>query len=500
MNRTSVQVPIILGFAALLLILFAVVAGNVYQINTFGTQIRAIVLERNKKSDLAAVMNELHRARYRSLLHASVLSDPFRRDEEISYFRELAREFIKARNQFTALPLDDSEMGTWQSIRGDVRNVEAEAEVILEALQQERLDEAQRMIKDRLAPMQERMMAGWTQLLYVQGEKNREALLQSERIDRDVRRMSIILGSIALAIGLAVAVLAIRGSRRLEEALLAEKERAQVTLASINEAVLRLNARGEVSFLNPYAEFLLGTRLQGDETRDLPSVLQLLDGTSREPILGGLIADLKRGIGANLPAGTRLVTGDGMEYEVDGSIAPLGQGLGGGGGAVLVLRDVTENHDSLRRRSGCLGVDPVTGLAESMQIEERLGSALLGKRAKDQPMAFILARLDNLDAIRAQGGNEAANRLLLQIARQLGMQVRDSDLIGRLDDNALGILLPSCSQEKADAIASATRATLESLRPVPGAPDLGVAARVGVVCIPPFTGTLHDCLRAAGAD
>jgi diguanylate cyclase (GGDEF)-like protein len=499
MNRTSVQVPIILGFAALLLILFAVVASNVYQINTFGTQIRAIVLERNKKSDLAAVMNELHRARYRSLLHASVLSDPFRRDEEISYFRELAREFIKARDQFTALPLDDSEMATWQMIRGYVRNVEAEAEVIQDALQDDKLDEAQRMIKDRLAPMQERMMAGWTQLLYVQGEKNREALLQSERIDRDVRRMSIVLGSIALVIGLAVAILAIRGSRRLEEALLEEKERAQVTLASISEAVIRLNARGEVSFLNPYAEFLLGARLEGEATRDLTSVLQLLDGASRESILGGLIADLKRGIGANLPAGTRLVTGDGMEYEVDGSIAPLGQGLGGGG-AVLVLRDVTENHDSLRRRSGCLGVDPVTGLADALQIEERLGSALLGKRAKDQPLAFILARLDNLEAIRAQGGNESLNRLMLHIARQLSMQVRDSDLIGHMDDNTLGILLPSCSEEKANAIAEAVRAALGSLRPVPAVPELGVAARVGVVCIPPFTGTLHDCLRAAGAD
>lgn len=497
MNRPSVQVPIILGFSAMLLILFTVVATNVYQIRSFGAQIRAIVLERNKKSDLAAVMNELHRSRYRSLLHASALADPFQRDEEISYFRDLAREFIKARDQFTSLPLDDSEAATWESIRAEVRSVETQSEIIVDALQAGDLDTAKQLIKTRLAPLQDMMMAGWNQMLYVQNEKNREALRQSDRIDNEVRRWSLVLGGAALLIGLGVAIFVVRTSRRLEQALREEKERAQVTLASISEAVVRLNGNGQICFLNPYAEYLLGVKLAVGEPCKPESVLQLLDGTTRKPLTQGLVADLRRNLSVVLPARTCLISAEGMEYEVEGSGAPLSLGDDKPAGAVLVLRDVTETRNSLRQRSGCAGIDPITGLTDTLQLEERLSSTLLGKRAEDQPLAFLLVRLDNLEEIRAQAGNGAVDALFLQVGRQLQTRVRDSDMLSRLDDTAFGILLLSCPETKAAQIAGAIRETLHAFQLQWGTQTLGIKAHVGRVQVPPFSGTLSDCLRAA---
>jgi diguanylate cyclase (GGDEF)-like protein len=499
MNRASAQMPILIGFGAMLLILTAVVLANIYQIHVFSEQIRAIVLERNKKSDLAALMSKLHGDRYRSLVHASALTDPFERDDEIRRFREMARDFIKARDQFLALPLDDNEIATWESIRAEVRKVEAESEAIVDYLQADYLDTAKAVIKTRLAPHQEQMMSGWGHLLHVQNEKNKEALSQSNQMDGELRHLSIVFGGIAVAIGLSVALFAIRTSNRLASELWDEKERAQVTLESISEAVLRLNGRGEICYLNPYAEFLLDTRVAPGSRCKPVDVLQLVDKTTRASLLEPLLNDLRRDLRTVLPDNVCLVTAAGMEYDVEGSGAPLRLTGEDAMGAVIVLRDVTERRDTLRRLTGRSGVDPITGLTDARLMEERLAGALLGKRSEDQPLGFMLIRFDNLAEIEASAGGAGRQALFGDVARMLRMRLRDSDMISRFDDTGFGVILPTCPEVKATEIAEELRQAFARYQLHWDGRDLPVVAHVGGVQIPPFTGTLDDCLRAAGA-
>jgi diguanylate cyclase (GGDEF)-like protein len=497
-KRTSVHAPIILGFGAMLLILTAVVLANVYQTHVFSEHIRAIVQERNKKSELAALMNELHRARYRSLIHASVLTDPFARDDEIRYFRDMAREFIEARDEFMSLPLDESEISTWESIRVEVRKVEAEAESIIDHLEDDDLDTAKRMISTRLASMQEKMMAGWSQMLYVQSEKNKQALLDSARMDRDLRQLSIVLGGVAVLIGFSVAMFAVRTSRRLEEALVNEKEQAQTTLESISDAVIRVNPQGDICYLNPPAEFLLDMQLQPGDCKPVDA-LQLIERESRKPLLDGVLTDLRRNLKVVLPENTCLVTKEGMEYDIQGSASPLRLGPRGASGAVIILRDVTEARSSLRRQYGYADFDPVTGLSDPRAIEDRLASALHGKRSADQPMGFLLVRLGNLESIRASAGNSAAESILQQIGQILRLRVRDRDLICRLGPDSLGMLLAVCPEAKVAEIADDVRQSLALYHFDAGSERLSVDALIGKVLIPPFSGTLEECMRAAGA-
>lgn len=500
MKRTSVQTPIILGFTAMLLILTAVVLANIYQIHVFSEHIRAIVLERNKKSDLAALMNELHRNRYRSLIHATALTDPFERDDEIRYFREMAREFIKARDQFTSLPLDESELATWETIRAEVRKVEAESEVIVEYLQADYLDTAKTLIKNRLAPLQDSMMAGWNQMLYVQNEKNKAALRESDTMDNELRQLSIVLGGFAVLIGFSVAVFAVRTSRRLETDLQEEKERAQITLEAISEAVIRINPQGEICYLNPYAEFLLDLQLPATGDCKAVSAIQLLDKNSRTSLLEPMLADVRRNLKASLPANACLVTEQGMEYDVEGSAAPMRMGAMDTPGAVMVLRDVTEVRNTLRSQTGCNGVDPLTGLTDSLVLEDRLASALRGKRSEDQPLGFLLVRFDNLNDIRDIAGNSSIDSLFRQAAHLLQLQIRDSDLLSRFDNAGFGILLTKCPETKVLDIAAEIQRAFDQFRLEIDQHNIPVKAHVGRVLIPPFAGTLYDCLRAAGVE
>lgn len=497
MRRTSVQVPIILGFGAMLLILTAVVLANIYQIHAFNAQIRTIVLERNKKTDLAALMKELHDERFIALTRGASLDDPFARDDEISRFRELARRFIKARDQFMGLPLDDSEKAIWESVRTEVRRIEAEAEVVFEYQQANRPDLAKLLVDTRLAQAHKRMMAGWSELIEVQNEKNLDALSQSDRMDAELARLSVVLGGIAVLIGVSVALFAIRTSRRLELELLNEKERAQVTLEAISDAVIRINPQGEICYLNRAAESLIEDQLPPGGCKPI-SILQLLDKTERTPLIEPMLADLENNLRTALPDNACLVSPDGMEYDVEGIGAPLRMGSDKTLGAVIVLRDVTEARNTLRRQNSGSGVDPLTGLTDPLQLEDRLASALLGKRASDQPMGFLLIRLDNAAEIRLSAGNAALETLLHRLGQSLRLHIRDTDIVSRLDDTRFGILLPACPESKAAEIAGKIRAALSKHRLEWEKQQLPARAWVGAVHIPPFSGSVEDCMRAAG--
>ena len=496
MSRTSVQIPILIGFSLILLILGVVIAANISQIHNFSTQIRTIVLERNQKSELAAYMKRLQRSRYRSLLYASALEDPFERDEELRYFHSLAGDFIKARDKFTLLPLDRDEASMWNAIRSDVQQIRSESVIVLDHLEGNRLELARRLIKTRIAPIQERLMDSWSRLVDKQSEKNKGDLVETDRLESEIKRLSLLLGAFALLVGVIVAYVALRISRHLEDTLRQEKDRAQLVLESISEAVIRLNAKGEICYLNPYAEHTLGIKLDYDPACKSGNELQLVDKLTRESFTEVLLEDLRRGIRVSFPPNTCLISSEGMEYDVEGGGTPL-IGREHLMGAVIVFRDVTENLEALRKNTGRGRIDLITGLSDSMALESRLADALQGQRAKDHPLAFLRIQILNLDEIRQTLGTTARDILMRQIASQLQTRIRETDVLASMNDNSFGILLITCPEPKAAHIASHIRDSLAHYQLHWEDHSHPILFQVGMVQIPPFAGTLTECLEAA---
>ena len=71
--------------------------------------------------------------------------------------------------------------------------------------------------------------------------------------------------------------------KHAEEALLAEQERAAVTLASIGDGVVRTDAEGRVDYLNPVAEQLTGCTLAEALGRPLGEVFHVVDEHTGQP-------------------------------------------------------------------------------------------------------------------------------------------------------------------------------------------------------------------------
>jgi PAS domain-containing protein len=70
-----------------------------------------------------------------------------------------------------------------------------------------------------------------------------------------------------------------------EGILFCDRERAQVTLNSIGDAVLSTDANWRITFLNPVAERLIGWTYAEAAGRELTEVFQVVDATTRERIV-----------------------------------------------------------------------------------------------------------------------------------------------------------------------------------------------------------------------
>ena len=290
MRRPSALVPVIAGFGVVLLLLLAVAVIGVTHIRLISDQLSAIVSERNQKAEAAATMRGLHEARYQALLLADSQPDPFLRDEEMMHFSRLAEDFLKTRERFLSLPLDEEELDLWNSLRGEVRKVEELALSVFEMLQADQLGNARQMIKQTLLPHQRRMMEGWEKLLDMQRAKNSNAVQEVKAIRDRVRNLVLALSATALAVGVIITIVVVRLSRRLEKALFEEKERAQVTLQAIGDGVIRVDTKQRIGYLNPAAELMLG--LTRDETlgRPVNDILKLFERESRADITPGMAA------------------------------------------------------------------------------------------------------------------------------------------------------------------------------------------------------------------
>jgi PAS domain S-box-containing protein len=128
--------------------------------------------------------------------------------------------------------------------------------------------------------------------------------------------------------------------------LQAKQEKLAVTLKSIGDAVLTTDAEGRVTNLNPLAERYTGWPLQEAMGRPVADVINIINQETRQPASIPVMETLKQGIVKGLANHTVLIARDGKEYAIANSCAPIRDLAGQVIGAVLVFRDVTEEHAS----------------------------------------------------------------------------------------------------------------------------------------------------------
>jgi diguanylate cyclase (GGDEF)-like protein/PAS domain S-box-containing protein len=286
--------------------------------------------------------------------------------------------------------------------------------------------------------------------------------------------------------------------RKLAEAeLFREKEQAQVTLHSIGDAVITINAKGLVEYLNPVASELTGFPPQEAQGKPLSEIVRIVNETTRELCEGPAETAMRSGKQVCLDKPTLLITREGDELAVDNCATPLRASDNQIIGAVLVLRDVTVARHIEQQLSWQASHDALTGLVNRREFENCLQKAVLSAKASDQQHALCYLDLDQFKLVNDTCGHIAGDELLRQVTALFQSQVRTSDTLARLGGDEFGLLLFHCPLDAALRVASKLLEQLQEFRFVWQDKTFSIGVSIGLVAIDANTQSMTSVMSAA---
>jgi diguanylate cyclase (GGDEF)-like protein/PAS domain S-box-containing protein len=268
------------------------------------------------------------------------------------------------------------------------------------------------------------------------------------------------------------------------EALFEEKERAQVTLNSIGDAVISTDVRGRVTYLNAAAESMTGWSLEEAAGRPLEDVLRVADAATRESGQNPVRMAILENKTVALTSSCVLIRRDGTEAAIEDSAAPIHDRRGHVTGAVMVLRDVSVARALSLKMAHLAYHDSLTDLPNRPLLHDRLAQALALARRHQQRVALLFLDLDHFKRVNDSFGHAVGDRLLQSVAERLLACVRSSDTVSRQGGDEFVILLSEVACP-ADVAVRAEKILLALRMPHRiDQQDLCLTASIGIVTYP----------------
>lgn len=127
------------------------------------------------------------------------------------------------------------------------------------------------------------------------------------------------------------------------------------------------------------------------------------------------------------------------------------------------------------------GEDPLTGLPDSRHFDQWLRVLLAEQRRYGHPFALALIDVDGLSKVNDAYGREGGDRMLNAVAGVLRRQVREVDLIFRLEEDEFAILAPHTQSDRLVELANRVAALIARSQ-VQDGPRIAIAT--GIVDCP----------------
>lgn len=487
----------ILGFGLVLALLIAVTGIGLSRMHMTNQRMEAIVRDHNVKTDLVTNLRTVARERILSIHKLLLMEDAFEIDAEVQHFIQLAGEFIRYRDELLQQKLTPLENATLAAAMPKVRASSPLQDEVVHWFLQGNTPAAQRILKKQVMPAQEDVFIRFNELLNLQHESTRRDMDSAEREYLGAIRMMGILGLTAFVVGIGIMMRVVRRIVRYESALFQEKERAQVTLHSIGDAVIATDATGHIDYLNPIAEQLTGWRAV--EARGLPlaQVYALIDEKSRQrielPSGPGQFDGWTVGLGRN----ALLINKNGAEFCIESSATPIRNHEGGTVGFVSVFHDVTAERRMAQQLTWQASHDPLTGLPNRREFERRLMELLNHTKQTGNHHILLYMDLDQFKLVNDTSGHGAGDELLRQLAAIMQPTIRDHDLLARLGGDEFGVLLEECTIPQGTVIAETLRQAIAEFRFVREGKTFEIGVSIGLVAVAAHTENMAALLSAA---
>lgn len=274
-----------------------------------------------------------------------------------------------------------------------------------------------------------------------------------------------------------------------EEALRREQERAQVTLASLSEAVISTDPGGKIVYMNAAAERLIGIPIERASGLELSS---LFAAKTQQPDDGSIPNE-----GLSAPAPSQLlVRADGTSVAVAMATTPL-RSDGTDVSNVIVIRDRTTEQDFLTRLSWQASHDELTGLPNRREFDRKLKNAIAQIGSLALGHALIFLDIDQFKIVNDTCGHAAGDQLLCQMAGMLRSQIRGTDFLARFGGDEFAVLVMNCDLDNAAKFAEKLRSAVEQLNLTWEDRIFKLSASIGVAHLLDSNTTVRQALQAA---
>jgi diguanylate cyclase (GGDEF)-like protein/PAS domain S-box-containing protein len=245
--------------------------------------------------------------------------------------------------------------------------------------------------------------------------------------------------------------------QELVHSLRAQKERIEVTLASIGDGVITTGPDGRVASMNRTAQQLTGHSEETARGQPLQAIFTLTSSLGPQS-LERAMQDIQHGAAVRAKSQS-LRHLSGASCAIDYTLAAIrrhgGDGAGGDGGiegamqgAVLVFRDVSEKKQLIQQMSWQSRHDVLTGLpnraALAARLEHELGTA---RHAGDGEalLAVCIFDLDHFQQVNDNCGHALGDEILKQAASRLHGYAGAHYYAARLGGDEFVLLIPGQS-------------------------------------------------------
>lgn len=161
--------------------------------------------------------------------------------------------------------------------------------------------------------------------------------------------------------------------------------------------------------------------------------------------------------------------------------------------------DITERKRSEEQLLFLARHDPLTGLVNRREFEQRLDLALKKVRHDGVRHTLLFMDLDQFKLVNDTCGHIVGDELLRQVTLHIQQQMRAGDTLARLGGDEFGVLLEGCSGDNAVHVANKIRTTIQDFRFVWDNKIFTLGVSIGLVTVSDQIGSVKDLLALADA-
>ena len=240
----------------------------------------------------------------------------------------------------------------------------------------------------------------------------------------------------------------------METALLTDRyednARLDAVLRSVPDAILTVDSRGAIDYVNPAGERLFG--YPSDQLLGR-SFAALLAEPYKEEYAGYLRQHAQGDTVAILGMDREVIgrRGDGPNFAMELSLTdlrPMEQRM-----LVAVARDIRERKRTEAELRRAADTDPVTGLLNRQAFERELTRHVEYATRYGSGGSVLLFDIDNFKYVAETLGTEAGDELLLTLAGLIRSRLRRTDLMARLGADEIGLLVHGVGRARARTLA-----------------------------------------------